>query len=149
MKTIKGQGAMEYLMTYGWAILVIVIVVAALYSLGVLNPATYQQKRCSGFQYFSYTDQKLSTSEFTLDVRNGVNDISIDSIKVGSAATNSTPVISDADIQEGDRFTISTTTVPSVTSGATYDNIEIVVQYDVTNGIQNNVDRATCIGRVA
>ncbi|MEM3399225.1 MAG: hypothetical protein QXP42_00125 [Candidatus Micrarchaeia archaeon] len=34
----KGQAAMEYLMTYGWAILVIVIVVAVLFYIGVFNP---------------------------------------------------------------------------------------------------------------
>jgi len=33
LKTMKGQAAMEYLMTYGWAILVIVIVLAALWFL--------------------------------------------------------------------------------------------------------------------
>jgi uncharacterized protein (UPF0333 family) len=35
MKTKKGQAAMEYLMTYGWAILAIIIVIAALI---YLNP---------------------------------------------------------------------------------------------------------------
>ncbi len=33
----RGQAAMEYLMTYGWAILVIVIVLAALLYLGIFN----------------------------------------------------------------------------------------------------------------
>ena len=33
----KGQTAMEYLMTYGWAILIIMIVVAVLFYLGVFN----------------------------------------------------------------------------------------------------------------
>ena len=37
----KGQAAMEYLMTYGWAILIVIIVAAALYALGIFNPATY------------------------------------------------------------------------------------------------------------
>jgi hypothetical protein len=33
----KGQTAMEYLMTYGWAILIIMIVVVVLFYLGVFN----------------------------------------------------------------------------------------------------------------
>ena len=33
----KGQTAMEYLMTYGWAILVVIIVVAALYAMGIFK----------------------------------------------------------------------------------------------------------------
>ena len=33
----KGQAAMEFLMTYGWAILVVLIAVAALYALGIFD----------------------------------------------------------------------------------------------------------------
>jgi hypothetical protein len=38
---MKAQSATEYLMTYGWAILIIIIVTAALYALGIFNPQTY------------------------------------------------------------------------------------------------------------
>lgn len=37
MATFKLQSAMEYLMTYGWALLIISIVVVALVSIGVFN----------------------------------------------------------------------------------------------------------------
>jgi hypothetical protein len=33
----KGQTAMEYLMTYGWAILIVIVVVAALFAMGVFK----------------------------------------------------------------------------------------------------------------
>ncbi len=36
-KDKKGQSALEYLMTYGWALVVIVIVIAALFAFGVFN----------------------------------------------------------------------------------------------------------------
>ena len=39
MSTPKAQSAMEYLMTYGWAILIIAVVLGALYYLGVFNTA--------------------------------------------------------------------------------------------------------------
>jgi len=32
----KGQGAMEYLMTYGWAILIVLVAGVVLFQLGVL-----------------------------------------------------------------------------------------------------------------
>ena len=35
-----GQGAMEYLMTYGWAILVVMIVGVVIWQLGVFSPGT-------------------------------------------------------------------------------------------------------------
>ena len=38
-KNLKLQSAMEYLMTYGWAILIIAVVLGALFSLGIFNPA--------------------------------------------------------------------------------------------------------------
>lgn len=38
---MRGESALELLMTYGWALLIIVVVGASLYALGVLNPATY------------------------------------------------------------------------------------------------------------
>ncbi len=144
----KGQGAMEYLMTYGWALLVIVIVAGALFAMGVLNPSTYQQKRCTGFQYFTYVDQKLNTTNFLIQLRNANQDITISSIKVGTAATDSTPNVSDSDIQEGDTFQIRTSNIPSVSTGASY-NYNIEIGYGVTGGIPGQKDVATCIGTVA
>ena len=144
----KGQGAMEYLMTYGWALLVIVIVAGALFALGVLNPATYQQKRCTGFQYLTYADHKLNTTGFVAQVRNSNQRIAISSIKVGSAATHNSPVVSDSDIREGDSFTIPPSPIPSVTAGTAF-NYAVEIGYSVTGGISGQKDIATCIGTVA
>jgi len=38
---------MEYLMTYGWAILVIIIVIAVLFYIGVLNPRNVTPSSCT------------------------------------------------------------------------------------------------------
>jgi uncharacterized protein (UPF0333 family) len=43
----RGQAAMEFLMTYGWAILVVLAAIGALAYLGVLNPSNLVQGRCS------------------------------------------------------------------------------------------------------
>jgi hypothetical protein len=37
----KSQAAMEYLMTYGWAILIIALSLVVLYSLGIMNPKNF------------------------------------------------------------------------------------------------------------
>jgi hypothetical protein len=42
----KLQAAMEYLMTYGWAILIIALALGVLYSLGVLNPGRLKPVMC-------------------------------------------------------------------------------------------------------
>ena len=58
----RGQTALEYLMTYGWAILIVIIVGAALYSLGVFSPGTWTGKRTTGFAQFHIVDFKYSTN---------------------------------------------------------------------------------------
>jgi hypothetical protein len=44
----KAQAAMEFLMTYGWAILVVIAAIAALAYFGVLSPANLLPQRCVG-----------------------------------------------------------------------------------------------------
>ena len=45
---IKNQSAMEYLMTYGWSILIVAVVLGALSFLGVFNPLTFAPKATAG-----------------------------------------------------------------------------------------------------
>ncbi len=45
----RSQSALEYMMTYGWAILVIVIVAAVLYSLGIFSPSSAITSSVTGF----------------------------------------------------------------------------------------------------
>lgn len=47
MKMKKGQGAFEYMMSYGWAVLVIVVLAVVLWNLGVFNPS--QATQATGF----------------------------------------------------------------------------------------------------
>jgi hypothetical protein len=42
----KGQAAIEYLMTYGWAVVIILVVIGALMYFGVLNPNRFLQDSC-------------------------------------------------------------------------------------------------------
>ncbi len=45
----RSQSALEYMMTYGWAILIIVIVAGVLYSFGVFNPSSSASATITGF----------------------------------------------------------------------------------------------------
>ena len=51
----KSQSALEYMMTYGWAILVIVIVAAVLYSLGIFSPSSSLSTTITGFSGLGVT----------------------------------------------------------------------------------------------
>ena len=44
----SAQSAMEYLMTYGWAILIIAVVLAVLFSMGITNPLFFAPKAVAG-----------------------------------------------------------------------------------------------------
>ncbi|MFH0714508.1 MAG: hypothetical protein V1847_01655 [Candidatus Diapherotrites archaeon] len=65
----KGQSALEYLMTYGWALVVIVIVIAALFAFGIFNPPS--AGTCTGLNKLAYVQHSVSGSEFYLRLSNG------------------------------------------------------------------------------
>ena len=56
----RGQAALEFLMTYGWVLVILVIAGAALYSMGILNPSTYVKKGCVGFERLHYEDHLMA-----------------------------------------------------------------------------------------
>lgn len=53
----KGQAAMEFLMNYGWAILVVLICFAALFYFGILSTEKFEPKcHCSEFNMTYFDD---------------------------------------------------------------------------------------------
>jgi len=58
----KAQSAMEYLMTYGWAILIIAVVLGALFQLGVFNSSSFLGTGCIAQPGFYCNNPVLSTS---------------------------------------------------------------------------------------
>ena len=87
----KGQTAMEYLMTYGWAILIVIVVIAALYSMGVftVSPGV----ACSPcFSYFAFVDY----ADGTLKIRNGPRNIGFTTDNV-TLNPSTLPVLADLD----------------------------------------------------
>jgi len=67
----KAQAAMEFLMTYGWAILVVLVVIGALSYFGVLSPATLLPEKCTFPVSISCVDHSVSDGTITLVLQNG------------------------------------------------------------------------------
>lgn len=73
----RGQASVEYLLTYGWALLILVAMLAALYGIGVFNPSRYLPQECV-FQpgipcnYFRLIKPTTNQFEFTLQSMNGL-----------------------------------------------------------------------------
>jgi len=136
---------MEYLMTYGWAILIVIIVAAVLFSLGVFNPQTFQQNVATGFSGFNVPaggfDADGTTGDLQIRLTNGVGAevtlLTTSSATVGSTTVTGTSVtFSSATVAPGETVTATFAfgTTPPFTTGNGY-NADIVIAYDVTGGL--------------
>ncbi len=85
MDAKKSQSALEYMMTYGWAILIIVIIAAVLYSFGVFNPTSVSVTPFSatGFATVPVTNGQANSTAMSLYISDEAgNDISIKNVSV-------------------------------------------------------------------
>jgi hypothetical protein len=127
--THRSQSALEYMMTYGWAILVIVIVAAVLYSLGIFSPSSSLSTTITGFSNLGTVNAVcLGGTSFTISIGDSTGyPINVTEINLTSSSGKTTysPNIL---IQPN---SIQTVTVPSsslCSPGARY-SISAVVSY--------------------
>ena len=62
----KSQAAMEFLMTYGWAILVVLAAIAALAYFGVLSPEKFLPEKCLIETGFTCISSKVESTQSTI-----------------------------------------------------------------------------------
>ena len=89
----KGQTALEYLMTYGWAILIVIVVVAALYSLGLTKPCRWVGTQITGFSGggFQVTGPKATPTQLEFDLKRiGVETVNVTTIELTSGSITGT-----------------------------------------------------------
>ncbi|EFD92756.1 MAG: hypothetical protein BJBARM5_0529 [Candidatus Parvarchaeum acidophilus ARMAN-5] len=95
-QTKRSQSALEYMMTYGWAILIIVIVAVILYSMGIFNPSSAITTTSSGFSPFVIQSAVCTADGLAFSVLAGpISEpvVQINKVYLTSAAgTNSTSV---------------------------------------------------------
>jgi len=96
VKTKRSQSALEYMMTYGWAILIIVIVAVILYSMGIFNPSSSITFTSSGFSPFTVSSSLCNNIGYKIAVLagpipNNANSLTINKVyltlKSGQSAT--------------------------------------------------------------
>ena len=85
-KDKKGQAAMEFLMTYGWAILVVLAAVAALAYFGVLSPDRFMTEKCTMPSGIACLDFKSTGSGFDVVLQNSAG-FDMQNITVGMDGT--------------------------------------------------------------
>jgi hypothetical protein len=89
----KGQAAMEFLMTYGWAILAAVIAIAVLAYFGVFSPGKSMPNICTlnaplGCEEMAMGVSATGPNTLTMVVRNGAGDtLVISNLSVAGCST--------------------------------------------------------------
>jgi len=161
----KAQAAMEFLMTYGWAILVVIAAIAALAYFGVLDPARLLPERCQSTAGMDCVDKaNVQEASIQLALRNNVGfGITVTNASgTGSFVNCDTPQIDvdgpDAangfvaigagqDVANNDVFLIDLTASCGLSSGdkaegtivVTYTNTETGLPHDVPVDIRGRV----------
>ena len=139
----KGQSALEYLMTYGWALVVIVIVIAALVFL--IQPSQVGGNTCSTTSGILITNHQVSASGITLALSNQTA-TSLTDVNVGITGTNAGPSAGFNIAQLGtvSQQTGPITLTPAPTAGGTY-SLQVTFNYFDRDNFSRTVT-ATCNG---
>jgi len=126
----KGQAAMEFLMTYGWAILVVLVAIGALAYFGVLNPDKLLPNQCRLAQGLYCKSYKAQTTGVTILMTNSLGkDITVTAVSLPDASCNDTmsvAIANDVDAQLDVACTL--------TQGAKIKS-DIVITYDEVGGL--------------
>jgi len=91
----KGQAAMEFLATYGWALLVIVVAISALATFGVLNADKFLPERCIMPSGIACLSHKATTDSVQVVLQNSLGQtMLVTNLVVGdcSAYTSATSI---------------------------------------------------------
>lgn len=138
----KGQAAMEFLMTYGWAILVVLVVIGALAYFGILNPSSFLPKRCILGSGLSCADSQLKADRtFSIVIVNSlanpiqITAVSLDDTKLQNiAGTCSVTGVPTAVILPGEQTAVlsGTCSGTSLTAGTRIKGKLTVAYTDVS-----------------
>jgi len=108
---MKGQTAIEYLMTYGWAILIILIVAGVLAYYGIFAPSGFLAPTARGFgqlQVRSPWSITPTDGMITMDVENRVGQtINVTNIYATIGSTEGTCAVVDPDEPSGPQTILS------------------------------------------
>ena len=135
----RSQAALEFLMTYGWAILVVLVAVGALAYFGVLSPDKFLPAKCTLQSGIACIDHKATATSLVLRVQNSLGyDITVDAVK----ALQCTALGSQGALANG---AAATYTLVCVNSGSSKYNGQANITYTVTDTLiqHNNVGQIT------
>ncbi|MEK6943302.1 MAG: hypothetical protein AABX00_04530 [Nanoarchaeota archaeon] len=148
MMNRKAQSALEFLTTYGWAFLIILIMIGALAYFGILSPSRLLPNRCNFGSEWGCVDYQVAsgTSTVRLRLKNNLGEpITINNIAVGTEGTTSlfctttTPIPPITSIRSGEArditFTVCGLAAAGILQGEKAKINVTIDYYSVTSGI--------------
>jgi hypothetical protein len=139
----KSQAAMEFLMTYGWAILVVLVAIGALAYFGVLSPDRFLPSKCQLPAGIACLDHRVvdgtgADAGVHIVLRNGLG-FDIESVEV-SATGCTTDDTTPATIANGGEGTyVVTGCDASLTSGSKYSGDVNVTYTNSESSLSHNL----------
>ena len=125
MNKKRAQAALEFIMTYGWAILVVLVAIGALAYFGVLSPDRFLPDKCTLQAGIACVDHRATSASLTARITNSLGyDIGAIVVSAGSCGTTNSP----ATLSNGQSGTYTINCV--LTSGSKY-NAQFNVSYTV------------------
>ncbi|MBI4144828.1 hypothetical protein HY493_01320 [Candidatus Woesearchaeota archaeon] len=118
----RAQAAIEFLMTYGWALLIILVAISALAYFGILNADRFLPERCSLPTGLVCLSHKATTSQITLVIQNNLGqDITLNEIEItnpsGGSICSATYTSSSGELNNGDKNTYTISSCDTGSSG--------------------------------
>ncbi|MBT3405775.1 hypothetical protein HN419_01265 [Candidatus Woesearchaeota archaeon] len=122
----RSQAAMEFLMTYGWAILVVLAAIGALAYFGVTKPQQFIPDVCTFPSGFHCVDFVVDTNSADMVITNSLGkDATLTGLTLGDCAANSTlPYF----FENGEQITIRFTDCDNGAKGSKF-NSDISLNY--------------------
>jgi hypothetical protein len=134
----KGQAAMEFLMTYGWAILVVLVAIGALAYFGVLSPSKFLPRSCTMAPGIGCDDFKVTATDAQLVLRNGLGqDLTAVTVAISGCTTSASLSWNDGSVLNG----ASGLTLTGCSNGAAGSRFkqDVTLAYTASSGISHTV----------
>jgi hypothetical protein len=137
----KSQAAMEFLSTYGWSLIIIVIIIAALILFGVMSPGRFLPSNINfgpGIHVPDYTvtyfnDYGLNIGHFVILIKNGLgNNMMSTTFSIEECENNQGKASSPINIYEGriEKIILTCENLPTVAEETRYFNA--ILSYNTT-----------------
>mgnify|MGYP001609022618 CR=1 FL=1 len=124
----KGQAAMEFLMTYGWAILAAIIAIGVLAYFGVFSPGKFATGTAVvNAPWYANAWRASAASGIVLELKNnGGETLNITSVKVTNCGTNT--LSPQKQVIASNQTAVTVTCSPTLSEGGTFKG-DVTITY--------------------